>query len=65
MVNRGFRAVIFTDSKSVLEAIASPRTNNNNYLVYALKNQLHTIYNYNRQFRVYLDGELLQKRIVI
>ena len=41
MVNRGFRAVIFTNFKSVLEAVASPRTNNNNYLVYALKNKLH------------------------
>ncbi|XP_018313421.1 uncharacterized protein [Mycetomoellerius zeteki] len=35
------RAVIFTDSKSVLEAIASPRTNNDNYLMYSLKNQLY------------------------
>jgi len=36
-----FRTVIFTDFKNVLEAIASSRTNNGNYLLYALKNQLH------------------------
>ncbi|KYN44970.1 hypothetical protein ALC56_00622, partial [Trachymyrmex septentrionalis] len=45
-----FRVVIFTDSKSVLEAIALPRT---------LAKSIFT-----RQFRDYLDGEFLQKGLL-
>ncbi|KYN21465.1 Gag-Pol polyprotein [Trachymyrmex cornetzi] len=41
------KAVIFTDSKSVLEAIASSRLNNGNYLIYAIKNQIYHISNAN------------------
>jgi len=34
------RAVIFSDFKSVLDALASPLSNNKNYLIHRIKNNL-------------------------
>ncbi|XP_018375217.1 PREDICTED: uncharacterized protein LOC108768980 [Trachymyrmex cornetzi] len=39
--NNAPKAIILTDSKSVLEAIASSRLDIGNYLIFAIKNQIH------------------------
>jgi len=41
--NCSTRAVIFSDSKSVLDAFASPLPNNKNYLIHRIKNNLNAI----------------------